>query len=214
MLSFLKKKSDAAEAPAMPAWHPNFRNFEKLPDIKVVRTAFFVNGVAIVVALTLSVYCGFKEWELSVITGQIAQMQAEIARNKPASDQAVAQFKKFQASEAKVNEVDAFLQSKPIVSVLILRLARTLPINIAIDSLDLREAGITMRLSIRGDAAAGSGYATAYLDQLRKDKELALFDEFNFTGSPARNPATGRLAVEFTLHLKPKPKPAAAKKKS
>ena len=29
----------------MPAWHPNFRNYEKLPDIKVVRTAFFVNGV-------------------------------------------------------------------------------------------------------------------------------------------------------------------------
>ena len=47
MLSLLKKKSEAAAAPTVPAWHPNFRNYEKLPDLKVVRTAFFVNGAAI-----------------------------------------------------------------------------------------------------------------------------------------------------------------------
>ena len=47
MLSLLKKKSDAA-APAVPAWHPNFRDYEKLPDVKVVRTAFFINAAAIV----------------------------------------------------------------------------------------------------------------------------------------------------------------------
>lgn len=211
MLPFLKKKSEAADAPALPAWHPNFRNFEKLPDIKIVRTAFFVNGVSIAVALTLSIYCGFKEWELSVINGQIAQLQAEIARDKPASDRAIEQFKKFQAGEAKINEVEAFLKSRPLVSELVLRLARTLPSNIAIDSLDLRETGMTMRLSIRGDAAAASGYANAYLEQLRNDKELTLFDDFTFTGSPVRNPSSGRMAVEFMLRLKP---PAAAKKKS
>ena len=53
MLPFLKKKSEASAAPAVPNWHPNFRNFEKLPDIKVVRTAFFVNGAAVSVALAL-----------------------------------------------------------------------------------------------------------------------------------------------------------------
>jgi len=211
MLPFLKKKSEAAEAPALPAWHPNFRNLEKLPDIKVVRTAFFVNGLSIAVAAVLSIYFGFKEWELSVVKGQISQLQAEIARDKPASDRAIEQFKKFQASEAKIGEVETFLKSKPIVSVLVLRLAKTLPGNVAIDSLDLREAGMTMRLSIRGDAAAASGYANAYLEQLRNDKELSLFDDFNFTGSPVRNPSSGRMAVEFMLRLKA---PVAAKKKS
>jgi Tfp pilus assembly protein PilN len=211
MLPFLKKKSEAAEAPAQPAWHPNFRNLEKLPDIKIVRTAFFVNGAAIAVAVAVAIFAGFREWELSVINGQIAQMQAEIARDKAASDRAVAQFKKFQAIEAKINEVDAFLTSKPIVSVLVLQLAKTLPSNIAIDSLDLRDTGLTMRLSIRGDAAAASGYANAYLEQLRNDKAMSQFDEFKFTGSPVRNPSTGRMAVEFMLRLKP---PVVAKKKS
>ena len=50
MLSLLKKKPDAAAANLTPAWHPNFRNFERLPDTKVVRTTFFINGGAIAVA--------------------------------------------------------------------------------------------------------------------------------------------------------------------
>ena len=44
MLSLLKKKPDAAAANQTPAWHPNFRNFERLPDTQVVRPTFFVNG--------------------------------------------------------------------------------------------------------------------------------------------------------------------------
>ena len=59
MLSLLKKKKKpdaaASEAPQVPAWHPNFRNYQQLPDIKVVRTAFFVNGAAVFVALGLAV---------------------------------------------------------------------------------------------------------------------------------------------------------------
>ena len=54
MLPLLKKKSDADAAPAVPAWHPNFRNYQKLPDIKVVRTAFFVNGIAILLVVAIS----------------------------------------------------------------------------------------------------------------------------------------------------------------
>ena len=48
MLS-LTKKSDAVPV-AAPLWHTNFRNFDRLPDTKVVRTAFFVNTAAGAVA--------------------------------------------------------------------------------------------------------------------------------------------------------------------
>jgi hypothetical protein len=59
-----------------------------------------------------------------------------------------------------------------------------------------------MRLTVRGDSEAASGYATAYLDQLRADKELAHFGEFTFTSTPTRNPSTGHMAVEFLLKVK------------
>lgn len=213
MLSLLKKKSEADAGPLVPAWHPNFRNYEKLPDTKVVRTAFFINGASILLAATLLVYFGFREWQIRVISGQVGVVQAQIERDKRASDQAIAQFKKFQADEAKINEVDTFVKSKPVVSALLIRLARTLPNNVALDSFALVENGLTLRVSVSGDAAAASGNATAYLEQLRADKELSQFDQFTFTSTPTRNPATGRMAVEFLLRLKP-PAPAPGAKKS
>lgn len=202
MLPLLKKKSNADAAPAIPAWHPNFRNFEKLPDTKVVRTAFFVNLAAITVAAAAVIYVGLEEWRLRGVNSQIAHVQAQIDRNKKLSDQAVAQYKKFQAEEVKIQEVDTFVKSKPSISTIMMRLAETRPENIAIDSVDFRETGLTMRLSVKGAPDVASGHATAYLEQLRGDKELAIFDTFEFTSTPTLNPTTGRMAVEFFLHLK------------
>lgn len=208
MLPFLKKKSEAAAAPLVPAWHPNFRNYEKLPDIKVVRTAFFVNGAAVSVTLALLIYFGQQEWQIYGLGSQIADAQKQIDQNKPGSDKAVALYKKFQAEEAKILEVDTFVKSKPIVSDLVLHLGQTLPSNIALDGLDLRENGLVLRLTVRGTSDAALGYATNYLDQLRADKKLAAFDDFKITTS-TRNPTSGRLAVEMFLGLRAA---AAAKK--
>lgn len=202
MLSLLKKKSNADAAPALPAWHPNFRNFEKLPDTKVVRTAFFINFAAITVALAALIYFGLDDWKLRGVRKQVAAIEAQIARDKKVSDQAVAQFKKFQAEEAKVLEVDTFVKSRPAVSTILMRLAETLPKDIAIDTTDFRETGLALRLSVRGAPDAASGLATNYLEQLRADKELAIFDSFEFTSTPTPNPGTGKMAVEFFLHLK------------
>jgi hypothetical protein len=202
MLSLLKKKSKEEAAPAVPAWHPNFRNFEKLPDTKVVRTAFFVNAAAISLAVAAATYFGLEEWRLRGINNQIETVQTQIERDKRPSDLGVAQFKKFQAEEAKVLEVETFVNSKPTLSAIILRLAETLPANIAFDSLDFRETALIMRLSVRGAPDAASGYATQYLEQLKADRDLGIFEAFEFTSTPTPNPSTGRMAVEFSLRLK------------
>ena len=203
MLSLLKKKSDGAAGPVIPAWHPNFRDYEKLPDVKVVRTAFFVNGAAIVILVALAGYFAFKEWQLHSLRLQVADAQQQIDRDKKSSDALVAMYKKFQAEEAKVNEVDAFVKSKPSFAELLVRLARTLPENIALDTCDLRDTGLVLRLTVKGSPELAAGYATAYLEQLRADETLTAFDrsKFEFT-SQARDPSSGRLAVEFLLHLK------------
>lgn len=203
MLSLLQKKSEA-NVPLVPAWHPNFRNFERLPDTKVVRTAFFINVFAITVTVVLLLYVARKEWELYALRLQKAEKEQQIARDKPASDQAVALFKKFQAEEAKVNEVDAFLKSKPLISELLLHLGQTLPKNIAIDRFDLRDTGLALAATVRGAPDQASGQASAYIEQLRADKVLApLFDDITPTSS-GRNPQTGRIVIELFLRLKGK----------
>src|SRR5262245_41483018 len=139
MLSLLKKKSDVA-APQSASWHPNFRNYEKLPDVKVVRTAFFINGAAILAAVSLLTYFCFKEWQLRVLDTQIAEADRQITRDKALSEQAIVLFRKFQTEETKVKEVEGFVKSMPSVSAMIMHLGRTLPPNIAFDDVELKES--------------------------------------------------------------------------
>lgn len=190
----------------MPAWHPNFRDYEKLPDVKVVRTAFFVNGVAILIVILLGTYFGLHEWQLHVLRGQIADWQRQIDRDQRPSEQAVALYKRFQAEQAKVAEIDAFVKARPALSGILLHLAQTLPNNIAVDAVEVRSNGLGLRLSVRGSPEVAAGYATSYFEQLRADKGLTGFDrtKFQFTNQ-ARNSSTGRLAVEFFLELAPQP---------
>jgi hypothetical protein len=209
-LPFLKKKSEAAAVPLVPSWHPNFRNYEKLPDIKVVRTAFFVNVAAVAVACVAITFFGLQEYKLHQLDKQIKEAQGQIDRDKRKSDAAVVLFKKFQAEEAKLTEVEAFIKSKPTVSDLLLRLGQTLPKNIALDSFDLRETGLALRITVKGASIAAIETSNQYVEQLRADKELSRFDEISSTGS-SRNPNTGRLSVDIFLRLRVAAPPAAKK---
>jgi hypothetical protein len=199
MLS-LKKKPDAA-ASAVPAWHPNFRNYERLPDTKVVRTAFFINGGAILVALSLLIYFGLGELQLHSLRVQTRDWQQQIDRDRAASNQAVAKSRKFQADEAKISEVAAFLHSRPLVSDLMVNLGKTLPVNVALDALDLRETTLALRATVRGAPDLASGYASAYVDALRTAPEFAtVFQNVELTNL-SRVAATGRLAIEVSAQL-------------
>ena len=225
MLSLLKKKKKpeaAATAPLLPAWHPNFRNFAELPDIKVVRTAFFVNGIAAFIALGLLVFLGNREYELHSLRSQIAAFDTQISRDKPESDKMIVLYKKFQEQEKRVNDVSTFLKSKPVVSEILLRLGETRPKNIALESVEIRAPettpavapSIVLRAVVRGMSDLASGEASAYVELLKNDPVLGP----NFDGPPAvtnsiRDVATGRLKVDITMKYKPMAKPAPAAKK-
>jgi hypothetical protein len=203
MLPLLKKKTEASSATSqMPAWHPSFRNYERLPDIKVVRTVFFVNAAAITVALAIFTVFIFKEYHLYSLRRQVADVRAQSDRDRRGSDQAIALFKKFQGEEKKIMEIDAFLKTRPLISDLLLQIGKTLPKNIALTSLDEHDNGLVMRGSVRGAPELASGEASNYVEQLRGDPAIkALFDEVTLT-SISRNATTGRLSIELFLKFK------------
>ena len=203
MLPLLKKKTEAASAaPQMPAWHPSFRNYERLPDIKVVRTVFFVNALAITVALAIFTVFIFKEYHLYSLRRQVADVRAQSDRDRRGSDQAIALFKKFQGEEKKIMEIDAFLKTRPLLSDLLLQIGQTLPKNIALTSLEEHDNGIVMRGSVRGAPELASGEASNYVEQLRGDPDIkVLFDKVTLTGIN-RTAATGRLSIDLFLKFK------------
>ena len=199
----LSKKSDAS---AVPAWHPNLRIVENLPDTKVVRTAFFVNTTAAVVAIILALVLGHEEWKLHGVNKEISDWQTQIDTHKKESQEAVALYADFKAEEAKTNEVAAYVVSKPVISEIVLRLSSMTPKKIALDALNFEDTGLSIKATVKGAPDRASGDASAYEKQLRSDNVLGpLFTDVNLL-TMRRNPTTGRLVIEIFCSFKKGPK--------
>jgi hypothetical protein len=199
------KRSDSA-ALAAPPWHPNLRIVENLPDTKVVRTAFFINGVAIVIAIALLLYLGHQEWSLHEVYKQIADLQRNIDHDKFESAKAVKLYGDFKTEEAKMLEVANFVSSKPIISEIILRIGQVTPKKIAFDSLDFKDTGLSIRATVKGAPDRAASDASAYERQLLSDKVLGpMFDAVNLL-TMRKNASTGRLVIEIFCEYRKGPK--------
>jgi hypothetical protein len=161
------KKSDAVDV--VPAWHPNLRNAAELPDTKVVRTAFFVNGAAMLVAISAALYFGYGD---------------------------------FKMEEAKVDEVSDFVASKPAISEILLRLGAITTKRIAFDGINIKDAGITIRATVKGAPDRASGDVSAYERQLRTDKVLGPMFRTVTLLNPTRDPKTNRLVIAIFCEFK------------
>jgi hypothetical protein len=215
MIPFLKKTSrDSASEAVLMAWHPNFRNFEKLPDIKVVRTTFFVNGAAILVATSLIIYTIYKELELSALVKETELSQSIVTKNKAQSELAIAQFKKFQEQERKIIELKDFLTAEKIkLSEFIVHVGKSLEPAITIVSIDYNATSVKLRGGIKGSSEEAAKLAQTYVDDLGKNPYFSgLFSAFTLT-SIVRDPSSGDMRFEIDLtFFKPGSKPAGGNK--
>lgn len=199
MRSILKKSNDAADKLAMPAWHPNFRDAERLPDTKVVRTSFFINGAAVLVTVCLLLSTLYREYTLWSLDNQIEATKHEIEVNRPVSAKAIAQFKVFQAEEQKVLDLKEFMGSPINVADFMVHLGETMPENITLTQIDSKPSGVVLRGIVRGAPERASGEASAYVEQLRKDPTVGgIFKQILLT-NVNRDATTGELVVEFNL---------------
>jgi hypothetical protein len=208
MLSLLKKNS-GHEVHA-PAWHPNFRDFAQLPDTKVVRTSFFVNGVAIFGTIALLLASAYQEYNLYNLRVQIEQWQQQIHSQKRASDQNIALYNKFKDEEKKILEHDAFAKSERLaISEFVLRLGKIIPKNISLTAIDCKDTGVNLRGAVRGAPQLASGIASQYEKLLKEDKFLAeRFESISLT-TLSPDAQSGRMMFEIVCKLKSAP---AAKK--
>jgi hypothetical protein len=209
MLAFqlpLTKKSDATQV-AAPLWHPNFRNYERLPDTKVVRTTFFINAASIVVALLLLLFVGLREFHIRELGQQIAEAQGEIDQNQKQNDEAIRLSGVFAEEERKLADAEAFARMPLAPSEYVLQLGRTLPKEIQVESADMRLAEPNSALCILRGFVAGtkdqaSGTVSRYLDTLRATpKFAAVFETVSLTSLTA-DARSNLLSFEIVLKFK------------
>lgn len=203
---FQLKKRDAAAASA-PAWHPNFRNFERLPDTKVVRTNFFINVAAIVLAVVLVALVGWREYQVGVSAGQAEAAQASIDQRKKQSDEGLRLTRLFNEQDKKFVEAEAFMAAPIQPAELLAELGASLPAEIQLDAIDFRPGDVEVPCILRGTAAGekdqASGAASAYVDLLRTQPRLA--EVFKAVELKAITPdaRSGLLGFEIVLKAKP-----------
>jgi hypothetical protein len=144
MLSLLNKSGgDKAALQTIP-WRPDFRDLSQLPDTKTVRTAFFVNGLAIAVTGALALYVANREWEVAGIQGSLSDVEERIVAATPASDKAQATYKLFQAEEAKFKETFAFVSDSFRLQNFLIHLGTILPPDVTVRRVDFRGPGQTV----------------------------------------------------------------------
>jgi len=210
----LTKKSDARPE-AQPRWHPNFRNYEKLPDTKVVRTNFFINAAAITVAAALVLVTGYRELRIRDLSRQVASTQGEIDRNQKQSNEAERLSKVFADEEKKFTEAAAFTASPLSSSELVLLLGQTLPKEVQIELVDVRYgdgpgAQCLLRGLVSGTKDQASGACSSYVDTLRTTPRFAaVFDSvsLNSINPDARGLLNFEIVMKFKSAGKEKKKP-------
>ena len=202
MLPFLKKNSENAKA-QLPAWHTNFRNYAVLPDTKVVRTSFFVNTLLVFVALGLIMAFVYQEYRLYSLRAETAVWQAQNDRSRGASTKAVAMYKKFQAEEKKIVELNTFLVGQKLVlSDFLIRLGQTRPAGIVFVNIEYRDSGAVIKGYAQGASGQATGAASAYEKQLRDDTAInSIFSSISMT-NVTRDAQAGRLYFEIILSFK------------
>jgi len=202
MSLFKIKKGDKAAVSLNPSWHPNFRNFDRLPDVKVVRTSFFVNCAAIVIAVGFLIYFGLQEYKLHAIRVQIGDWDRQIEDNKKISEQAVQLYQQFRDEEDKVAQVAAFSKINFVRSDFIIELGQSLPENFALSTIDMRTDGVSLHGIVRGTSDEASGLAQAYINQLQADSSLS--QKFEAITMPGLNRGGKAGQLEFEIFLKSK----------
>lgn len=98
-----------SKATRQPAWRPNFRNAETLPDIKIVRTDFIINLTAISVAVALLVMVIYREYHIAKVEEAVAITQQNIDLNIAADRRNVRLSNEFQKVERTISELPQFL---------------------------------------------------------------------------------------------------------
>ncbi len=175
----LPKKSSSARS---YSWRPNFRDYESLPDLRAVRTQFFLPAFAIAVAGIFSVYILFQEYRAMNIGKDVQELEAEIATYETRHDEKVKLNAEFMNSNRTLSEVVEFKSDRLIASDFMLSLSSRLPDGMYLDRVEYSEGLANIQGSVLVSAEEASRLVDDYLKSIEEADVLqGLLDEYKLT---------------------------------
>lgn len=203
-----------------PYWRPNFRISATLPDIKVVRTGFLVNGVAIAFAVIALFMVLQKEYRANALEKSVDSLQAQVDNSAAQNKTNLALNARFLTAGKYVEELHRFHESPFQMDALMVNLSNSVPEGLIFNTLKLDEVPITVakkqelgfRITISGtvdeltilDAYKGKLLAAEFLnpDGYKVDIDEAV---------RAPDPVTRIFPYQLSILVKPQPQKKGGK---
>jgi hypothetical protein len=125
----------AKKGPVDLPWHPDFRDLPSLPDIKVVRSAFFINFGSLALAVILLCYWIFVEYQLATVRSLIAEDQQQISFLSKNNKELLTQSAEFERWAKLINEIQGFVSVPFRPSDFLSAIGEARPANMTMSSL-------------------------------------------------------------------------------
>jgi len=192
-----RTKKDAIVSQAN--WHPNFRISEALPDLKVVRTDFFINAISLSLAAVAVFFLALREYKAFSLRGEIAAWEQKIENSRVENLAYLKLSKAFKGEAAKFAEVNNFITTDLPVTEFLENLGPTIPEGLDLDSMAFGDERVVIRGTILGNSETASIALSEYLDVLRENPGLGpKFTDISLT-SLVRDARSEVLTFEIVL---------------
>lgn len=199
-----------------PNWRPNFRIAEALPDIKVIRTDFLVNFIAIALAVIILGVVVFKEIRGYTQRRERNDLIKFIEQKSAANQKALQQSAEFLRLSKNIEELYQFIYTPATPSELLMILAELRPEKIVLSHLSVshkilvdkdkkKPAGPVMEVTLSGLVAGDSSIGTAtvkeFSEALRNHAKLkgVIRDVNSVSFEPKQHSSTFVLVVILSV---------------
>jgi hypothetical protein len=180
-------------------WHPNFRIAEALPDLKVVRTDFFINAISLSLAAVAVFFLAIREYKALSLKSEIATWEEKIESSRAENMAYLKLSKEFKDEKVKFEEVRDFIATDLPVTKFLENLGPTIPEGLDLDSMAFGGERVVIRGTILGNSETASIALSNYLDVLRENPGIGpRFSDISLT-SLVRDARSEVLTFEIVM---------------
>ena len=126
-----------------PFWRPNFVNQAELPDIKVIRTGFIINFIAVTIALCVAFYLLQLEYRSYALGRTILTMEQQIRVSDSDDIENLKLSESFRESAQYIVEVEKFFDSPLLVHEFLYGLSEIKPEDLIFNSIMLMNRSLS-----------------------------------------------------------------------
>ena len=192
----IKRSKRQEQAPLY--WRPDFRDREQLPDIKTIRTGFFLSALAATLAAMTLIFVGIREYKIMNLKGNIEEIQKEIDVYRVENALIVNKNKAFRENILKIQEIVAFVDEKAVSSDLIMDVAGALSGGMVFRKFEYKEATARFEGTIPSKVDSDNAL-NGFIENLKAIESLnTRFKKFNQT-SVVRQKESGD--VDFIVDM-------------